>query len=78
MDESMKEVLKAYTDGVNDFLEGIGYLHDEITAFYLPPEFYANGISSVEKWTEEDSLFIFQFLNLKFKDQYIKGFKEIC
>ena len=64
----MKQILVAYTNGVNDFLEGIGYLHDEITAFYLPLEFWASGISTVEKWTIEDSLYINQFINFKFNN----------
>jgi hypothetical protein len=29
---------------VNDFIDGVGYFHDEISAFYFPPEFYALGL----------------------------------
>jgi penicillin G amidase len=41
LSEDNRNVIQAYTNGVNDFITGVGYFHDEITAFYLPPEFYA-------------------------------------
>ena len=42
-----RAILEAYADGVNDFIQGVGYFHDEITAFYLPPEFFALGIKEI-------------------------------
>ena len=62
----MRELLGAYTNGINDFLDGVGYFHDEISAFYLPPEFRFKEIESIEKWTEEDSLLILVFIDFKF------------
>ena len=55
--------MQAYSDGVNDFLEGVGYFHDEITAFYLPPEFIALGIKKVEPWHPIDSLALLRLVN---------------
>ena len=46
LSDEVRQQLQAYTDGVNDFINGVGYFHDEITAFYLPPEFYALGIEA--------------------------------
>lgn len=37
--DEQSRLYQAFADGVNDFLEGIGFYHDEITAFYLPPHF---------------------------------------
>lgn len=48
---------------MNDFLEGVGYFHDEITAFYLPPEFIALGIKKVEPWHPIDSLALLRLVN---------------
>lgn len=36
-------MLQSYADGVNDYLENVGYFGDEISAFYLQPEFWING-----------------------------------
>jgi acyl-homoserine lactone acylase PvdQ len=56
-------LLLAYSDGVNDFINGIGYYHDEITAFWLPLEFQALEITEVEPWHPVDTLMLLKFLN---------------
>lgn len=61
--EQHRKLLQAYADGVNDFIAGIGYFHDEITAFYKPPEFYALGIDEVEPWHPVDSLSLLKLTN---------------
>ena len=63
LDEKSRRILQAYADGVNDFLNGIGYFHDEITAFYLPPEFLAFGITKVDPWHPIDSLALMRLIN---------------
>lgn len=63
IDEYTKNILQSYSDGVNDFLEGVGYFRDEITAFYLPPEFIALGIKQVEPWHPIDSLALLRLVN---------------
>lgn len=72
--DHQKQVLQAYADGVNDFLEGIGYFHDEITAFYYPPEFYALGIANekrVEPWHPVDSLALLRLMNFHLSHNWI-------
>ena len=45
-------------------MEGVGYFHDEITAFYLPPEFYVLGFAdNVEPWSPVDSLALMRLMN---------------
>lgn len=59
-----RDLLQSYADGVNDYLDGIGYFHDEITGFFLPPEFYALKHShKVEPWTPVDSLSVMRLMN---------------
>lgn len=59
-----RELLQAYADGVNDYLEGVGYFHEEITGFFLPPEFYAlKHQHAVEPWTPVDSLALMRIMN---------------
>jgi len=62
LDEKTKKLLQAYADGVNDFIKGVGYFHDEISAFYLPPEFLAFGIKA-EPWHPIDSLALMKLIN---------------
>ena len=54
--------MEAYSDGVNDFINGVGYFHDEITAFYFPPEFWALELE-MEQWTPVDTLAIMKMIN---------------
>ena len=61
---AQKDDLQAYADGVNDFINGIGYFHEEITAFYLPPEFYAlNLTQKIDPWTPVDTLSLMRLIN---------------
>jgi acyl-homoserine lactone acylase PvdQ len=49
---------------VNDFVKGVGYFHEEITAFYLPPEFYAlNLTEAIDPWTPVDTLALLRLIN---------------
>lgn len=61
-----RDLLQAYADGVNDFLEGVGYFHDEITSFYLPLEFKMFGIKKIEPWTLVDSLMLLNLMNFHY------------
>ena len=55
--------LQAYADGVNDYLDGVGFFNEEATAYILPPEFLALGITSVEPWHPIDSLSLLRLMN---------------
>lgn len=48
---------------MNDFLDGVGYFKDDITAFYLPPEFTALGIKKVDPWHPIDTICMVRMLN---------------
>lgn len=64
LSQKQKNDLQAYADGVNDFINGVGYFHEEITAFYLPLEFYAlNLTQSIDPWTPIDSLALLRLIN---------------
>lgn len=54
----------AYSDGVNDYLDGVGILKEDSTGYLLPPEFYALGIQNkISPWTPVDSLAIMKIMN---------------
>ena len=60
MPDSEKDVLKAYADGVNDFVAGIDLYSKDSTAKVFPPEFIAFGIDhqNYTPWTPIDSMAI--------------------
>ena len=45
MSDEEKDVLQAYSDGVNDFVQGVSYWSFSSTARMLPPEFIVLGIT---------------------------------
>ena len=51
-------MLKAYTNGVNDYVQGVDLLGGNPTARLLPPEFLLFGITkeSFEPWSPSDSM----------------------
>jgi len=64
LDAYSRELLQAYADGVNDYIEGVGILTEDSTGNLLPPEFYALGIhKNVNAWTPVDSLVMMKILN---------------
>jgi acyl-homoserine lactone acylase PvdQ len=52
-------MLWAYSNGVNDFLTGVGGQ----TAYLLPPEFLVLGHTSVDPWHPVDSLTLLRLIN---------------
>lgn len=65
MTEEDRMLLQAYADGVNDFLDGIGFgkKKGEKTSSMLPPEFLILGIKEMEPWTPIDSLALLRLIN---------------
>ena len=63
MDKDDLEYLQAYSDGVNDFVDGITMFGKEKTALAFPPEFWVAGITKFEPWTPADSLAILKLMN---------------
>jgi acyl-homoserine lactone acylase PvdQ len=61
--KDQRALLEAYAAGVNDFIQGIGYFKEDSTAFYLPPEFYALGLHTVDPWHPVDSLCLLRLMN---------------
>ena len=45
LDDEAREVLQAYTDGINDFIQGISLFGTDSSAALLPPEFYIFGMT---------------------------------
>lgn len=68
--EEDKKLLQAYADGVNDFLDGVGYFKEDNTAFFLPPEFVALGIKEVEKWHPTHTLQIMAMMNFHMTENW--------
>lgn len=59
VDPELASVLKAYSDGVNDYVQGISLNpFEQQTARLLPPEFLAFGITkeTFEPWTVIDCI----------------------
>ena len=50
MDSENRAILEAYADGINDSVFGTSLTGDQSTGRLLPPEFYAFGISDLDKW----------------------------
>lgn len=59
-------------------MDGVGYFEEEITAFYLPPEFHLFGIKHVQRWHPIDCLSISKAAAfLMANNWYIDLMKEI-
>ena len=58
MDKKELEILQAYADGINDFVQGVEMFGSNPTGRLLPPEFLAFGISKQNfvLWTPKDSV----------------------
>ena len=52
LDQDTLKMLQAYADGVNDYLTNIGYFREEISAFYLPLEFWAHNYTSYDAYNK--------------------------
>lgn len=63
LEEDHRQILAAYADGVNDYLNGIGWGNEDSTAYTLPPEFHVLGITNIEPWTPIDSLSLMRLIN---------------
>ena len=57
------EGLRAYADGINDFVDGVGFGFGGNSGHIMPIEFYAFSIEW-EPWTELDSLAIMRLTSL--------------
>ena len=65
LSKKQRSYFQAYADGINGFINGIGQ-SSHSTAWLLPPEFYAVGITDstqIEPWHPIDSLAIFKLIN---------------
>ena len=65
-DPLLAEILQAFSDGVNDYVQGISLTSTEQkTARLLPPEFLAFGITkeNYEPWTPVDSLITIRLIS---------------
>ena len=59
LSDSAKKTLEAYSDGINDFVQGVDMFSTKATGKSLPPEFVIFGITKENfKWTPLDSLTI--------------------
>ena len=66
LDQEAVEIFQAFSDGVNDYVEGVAlFSNDQKTARLLPPEFLAFGITveNYEPWTPIDSLLMFRLVS---------------
>ena len=66
LDSQSREVLQAYADGVNDYVQGVSLFSSSKTARLLPPEFLVFGITkeSFEPWTPVDSIITIKMMSL--------------
>lgn len=63
MDQISLDILKAYSDGFNDYVAGLGFNKPDSTGIFLPPEFIVLGIKEVEPWGPVDTVCILKLLN---------------
>jgi penicillin amidase len=63
MDKISLDILKAYSDGFNDYVAGLGFNKPDSTGIFLPPEFIILGIKEVEPWSPVDTICILKLLN---------------
>ena len=61
----MKETLKAFSDGINDYVAGVSLFASDATGRTLPLEFIAFGITkeSFTPWSPVDSLAIIRLMS---------------
>ena len=57
LSQEERDLLWAYVDGINDFMENVGVFQEETTSYVFPLEFYAFGIP-IKKWHPVDVLAI--------------------
>lgn len=63
MSPEEQEILQSYSDGINDFVEGISLTKATSTAKLLPPEFYAVGLDKFEPWTPIHTVSVIKLMN---------------
>jgi penicillin amidase len=63
IDNVQKDILNAYSNGINDFLTNIKFMQPNATAQLLPPEFYLFNYTTIEPWSPVDTLAIIKLLN---------------
>jgi penicillin amidase len=63
LSEEEREILQAYSDGVNDFISNVGLFKADSSANLLPPEFYLFSLRKIEPWTPVDSICLLKLLN---------------
>lgn len=63
MDLQSLKTLEAYSEGVNDFINNLGFNKPSSTGMFLPPEFIVLGIKDVQPWRPVDSVCILKLLN---------------
>ena len=61
--ESNKEQLQFYTNGVNDYIDGVGMFKQDATASTFPPEFHVLTGGKVDPWSPIDTLVILKLVN---------------
>jgi penicillin amidase len=50
-DQISIDILTAYAEGVNDFIDTVNFSGEGASARLLPPEFYITGLNHMERWT---------------------------
>ena len=63
MDSESLGILEAYADGVNDYVNNLGFRKSQSTGYLMPPEFIVLGVKEFRPWTPTDSLCILKLLN---------------
>ena len=63
MGSEEKNMIEAYADGVNDYINNINLMSQSSAAKLLPLEFYALGIKEIEPWTPVDSICLIKLMN---------------
>ena len=66
LDQEAVEIFQAFSDGVNDYVEGVAlFSNSQKTARLLPPEFLAFGITveNYDPWTPIDCLMMLRLVS---------------
>jgi len=63
LDDESLGILQAYADGVNDYVNNLGFGKAQSTGYLMPPEFIVLGVKEFRPWTPTDSLCILKLLN---------------
>jgi penicillin amidase len=71
-----RDILDAYADGVNDFIESVKLTGENSSAKLLPPEFYIFGVTGdkLRKWSPVDTLALSRLVSLHLTWNFAQDF----